>query len=226
MTAQINPEQFDHEQLAEEWVAEYSQLGSEEFWRLAPYLWRELATTGQPVEPERLTDLADRAGMPRDEAVAMLREAGAEWDPPGGRLLGQGVTLVRTPHRYDTNGHTVWTWCAADLLELPVVVGEPARIESLCATTGDPIRVQVTPTGVDDVEPASAVASIVTGAPDSLGAVRQAVCDQQSFYRDGDVAAGWLAANPDGLLLPIADAFEVLGRAFRRILPADLALDR
>ena len=226
MTAQINPERFDHEQLAGEWVAEYSQMGSEEFWRLAPYLWRELATTGQPVDPERLAALADLAGMPRDEAVAVLREAGAEWDPSGERLLGQGVTLVRTPHRYDTSGHTVWTWCAADLLELPVVVGEPARIESLCATTGDPIRVQLTPAGVDKVEPAGAVTSIVTRAPESLGAVRTAVCEQQNFYRDSDVAAGWLAANPYGLLLPIADAFEVLGRAFRRILPADLALDR
>lgn len=218
MNTELNPEQFDHERLAEEYVAEYSRLGREEFSRLAPYLWRELATTEQPVEPERLAALA---GTPRDQVVAPLREAGAEWDPPGERLVGQGVTLLRTPHRYDTDGHTVWTWCAADLLELPVVLGEPARIQSPCAVTGDPIRAEVTPTGVQDLEPASAVASIVMSGPESLGSVRQAVCHQQNFYRDSDVAAGWVAANPDGLVLPIADAFEVLRRAFRRLLPTE-----
>lgn len=218
MNTKINPQQFDHEQLAAQLVAAYSGVPGEEFTRLAPHLWQELATTEQPVEPERLATLA---GVPPDQVVAAAHAAGAEWDPSGERLVGHGVTLIETPHRYDTNGRTVWTWCAADMLELPVVLGEPARIQSLCPVTGDPIRAQLTPTGVDHVEPPGAVASIVTRAPDSLGAVRQAVCHQQNFYRDAEVAAGWLAANPKGLVLPIADAFEVLRRAFRRLLPAE-----
>ena len=218
MKTEINPQQFGHEQLAERLVAEYQRgLGSETFWRLAPHLWRELATTGQPVEPERLAALA---GLPREEALALLREYG-EWDPGGERVVGGGVSLLRTPHRYDTDGRTVWTWCAPDLLELPVALGEPARIQSRCAATGDPVRVEVTPTSVEDVEPASAVTSVVMSPPDRLGAVRQAVCNQQNFYRDAEVAAGWLAANPKGLLLPMADAFEVLRRAFQRLLPAE-----
>ncbi len=85
--------------------------------------------------PERLAALA---GLRRNEAVAVLREAGAEWDPRGQRLVGQGVSLLRIPHRYDTS-RTVLTRCAADLLELPVVVGEPARIQSPCAATGCPV---------------------------------------------------------------------------------------
>jgi alkylmercury lyase len=226
MNTKINPQQYDHEQLAERLVAVYSGVPvaadsgvpGEEFMRLAPYLWRELVATGQPVEPERLAALA---GMPREQAVAVLRAAGAEWDPRSERLVGHGVTLRQTQHRYDTGGRTVWTWCAADLLELPVVFGEPARIQSPCAVTGDPVRVEVAPTSVQDVEPASAVASIVMRAPDSVRAVRQAVCSQQNFYRDAEVAAGWLAANPDGLVLPMADAFEVLRRTFRRLLPAE-----
>lgn len=218
MKTELRPQLFDHEQLAERFVAEYSTgVGHETFWRLAPPLWRELATTGQPVEPERLAALA---GAPVDETLALLREY-AEWDPDGERVVGAGVSLLRTPHRYDTDGRTVWTWCAPDLLVLPVVLGTPARIQSPCAATGDPVRVEVTPTSVEDVEPAGAVTSIVTSAPDRLGAVRQVVCNQQNFYRDAEVAAPWLQANPHGRLLPIADAFEVIRRAFRRMLPAE-----
>lgn len=178
--------------------------------------------TGQPVAPERLAALA---GVPLEEALVMLREF-AEWDPGGERVVGGGVSLLRTPHRYDptsrqTDRRTVWTWCAPDLLELPVVLGEPARVESPCVATGDPVRVEVTPIRVEDVDPAGAVTSIVMTPPDRLSAVRQRVCDQQNFYRDAEVAAGWLRANPDGLLLPMADAFEVTRRAFRRMLPTE-----
>lgn len=139
----------------------------------------------------------------------------------GSTWSGRGVTLLETPHRYDMDGRTVWTWCAADLLILPVVLGESARIQSPCAATGDSVLVEVTATGVQDVEPASAVAAIVMSAPDSVGAIRQEVCHQQNFYRDAEAAAGWLAANPQGLLLPMADAFEVFRCAYRRILPAE-----
>lgn len=109
MKTEINPRQYDHEQLAEQLVAVWGvgQTGSsnheegirgDEFVRLAPHLWRELITTGQPVEPERLAALA---GIPLDEALALLREFG-EWDPDGQRVVGGGVSLLETQHRYDT----------------------------------------------------------------------------------------------------------------------------
>jgi alkylmercury lyase len=218
LKTEINPQTFDHDQLADQWVAGYSVLEREVFIRLAPHVWRELAATAQPVTPERLATLA---GLPREQVVAVLREAGAEWDPEGERLVGLGVSLLRTPHRYDTDGHTVWTWCAPDLLVLPALLGQPARIQSPCAATGDPVRATVSPAGVADVEPAGAVTSIVMNGPDSLGAVRQVTCNQQNFYRDPEAAADWLATHPHGLLLPISDAFEVLRRAFQRILPAE-----
>lgn len=226
MKTEINPRQYDHEQLAEQLVAVWGvgQTGSsnheegirgDEFVRLAPHLWRELITTGQPVEPERLAALA---GIPLDEALALLREFG-EWDPDGQRVVGGGVSLLETQHRYDTDGRTVWTWCAPDLFVVPIVLGASARVQSPCAATGDLVQVTVTPTSVEDVEPASAVTSIVVSPPDRLSAVRQVVCNQQNFYRDAEVAAAWQQANPNGLILPLTDAFEVLLRAFRRIMP-------
>lgn len=220
MKTEIDPRRFDHQRLAATIFAGWSDTEQEaEFARVAPHLWRELATTAAPVTPERLAKLA---GVARDQVVAVMRAAGAEWDTSGELLVGQGVTLIRTPHRYDSGGHTVWTWCAADLLELPVLLGGPARAESPCAATGEPVRVEVTPSGVADVEPVSAVASIVTRTPDGLGAIRRSVCDQQNFYRDAEAGAGWQAAHPDGLLLPMADAFEVARLWFRRLVPAEL----
>jgi hypothetical protein len=50
-----------------------------------------------------------------------------------------------------------------------------------------------------------------------LANVRQTGCNQASFYRDADAASGWLAANPHGRLVAMADAFEVLRTSMLRI---------
>ncbi len=100
--------------------------------------------------------------MPLEQTIALLHHAGAEWERSGARLVGFGLTSQPTPHRLQMNDHTLWTWWAVDALFFPVLIGAPAQIESPCAATGDPIRIQATPTGVQHVEPAGAVVSIVT----------------------------------------------------------------
>ena len=59
----------------------------------------------------------------------------SEWDPSGQRLVGLGLTMVPTQHRYQTHGHDLWAWCAGDTLMFPVWIGAPARVESPCPTT-------------------------------------------------------------------------------------------
>jgi alkylmercury lyase len=79
-----------------------------------------------------------------------------------GRLVGFALTLRATPHRYTTaGGRTFYAWCATDALMLPVILGEPAVVESTCAQTGEPIRIEVTPEGVERVDPPEAVMSAV-----------------------------------------------------------------
>jgi alkylmercury lyase len=203
----------DREQLTEQLVASFTSF-PETFRRLIVPALRELAG-GQPVQPERL---ATHAGLPLEQTIALLRESGGEWDPSGKLLVGLGLTSVPTPHRFEVGGHTLWTWCAVDSLLFPVAIGAPARLSSPDATTGDPVRIDLTPTGVQRVEPAGAVVSIVTSRVD-LAQIRPAICGNQNFYRSPATAAPWLAAHPDGHLLPVADTFEVYRRVALRVWP-------
>ncbi len=183
--------------------------------RLLVPMLRELAK-GQPVEPERLANLA---GTPVEQTTALLRQAGAEWDESGARLVGFGLTSKPTPHRVGVHDHTLWTWCAVDTLLLPLFIGAPVQIESPCAATGEPIRIHVTPTGVEHVDPAGAVVSLVTPPSVDLAEIRQAVCVPTNFYRDADAAAAWHAAHPQALLLPVAKTFTLYRRAALRVWP-------
>jgi alkylmercury lyase len=182
--------------------------------RLLVAALRELAG-GQPVDPQRLAALA---GVGVEQAVALLRQAAAEWDQSGTRLVGFGLTSTPTRHRFQVHGHPLWTWCAVDALLFPVLIGAPAQTTSPCAATGDLVRIKATPTGVERVDPAGAVVSIVTPAVD-LAEVRQAVCAAQNLYRDADAAAAWQAAHPQALLLPVAKGFGLFRRAALRVWP-------
>lgn len=205
----VNLDKLNPGELTDHLAAWFKQtLPLEEHRRLMVPMLRELAT-GQPVEPARL---AARAGLPVDQVLALLRQAPSEWDPSGQRLVGLGLTSQPTPHRFQVQGHTLYTWCAVDAMFFPVLVGAPARIQSPCVTTGDLIQIDLTPASVERVEPSSAVVSIVTPSID-VSEVRQAVCEQQHFFKSVEAAAPWHAEHPEGLLLPVADMFELYRRA-------------
>jgi alkylmercury lyase len=211
----VNLHTLSDDALTDHLAAWFTQtLPLDEERRLLVAALRELAG-GQPVDPQRLAALA---GMGVEQTVALLRQAAAEWDHSGTRLVGFGLTSTPTRHRFQVHGHPLWTWCAVDALLFPVLIGAPAQTTSPCAATGTPIRIQATPTGVERVDPAGAVVSIVTPAVD-LAQVRQAVCAAQNFYRDADAAAAWQAAHPQALLLPVAKGFALFRRAALRVWP-------
>lgn len=217
-TTTVNLHDLTLDELTDHLAARFKQiLPTEEYRRLLVPMLRELAT-GQPVEPERLAALAE---VPLEQTLDMLRQAPTEWDPSGKRLVGFGLTSNPTPHRFEIHGHTLWAWCAVDAVLFPVMIGAPARIESPCAATGDPIVIDLTPTDVQRVEPDSAVVSIVA-PPVGIAEVRQAVCAPTNFYRSAEAAAPWQAEHPEALLLPVVDTFELYRRAAAHVWGAEL----
>nr|WP_055469056.1 organomercurial lyase [Streptomyces sp. NBRC 110030] len=74
-----------------------------------------------------------------------------EYDTEG-RVIGHGLTINPTPHRYETGGRTFYTWCALDTLAFPAVLGHTAQVTSACRATGRPVRLTVTPDGPADTE--------------------------------------------------------------------------
>jgi len=143
----------------------------------------------------------------------------SEWDPSGQRLVGLGLTMVPTQRRFRVGGHDLWAWCAGGTLVVPVWIGVPAQVESPCAANWGAGSGRGDPTGVRQVEPAGAVASFVT-PPTDISQVREAVCFNSHYFRSAEAAASWRAQHPDGLVLPVAEAFEVLRLAWGDLLPS------
>jgi alkylmercury lyase len=168
-----------------------------------------LLADGEPVTVERA---AAAGGWRVEELRAELaRHPGTDWDEQG-RIVGLGLTLRPTPHRFTFDGQTVYGFCASDALAFPVVLGRPGVVESRCPVTDRHIRVEVTPSRVVRADPPEAVVSKVR--PDrAVADVRAEVCALGNFFSSSEAAADWLAHYPQGKVVPITEDFEITRQA-------------
>jgi len=176
---------------------------------LVPPLVRLLAG-GEPVTVEQLAEASGRAVD--DVRAGLARQPSVEWDGDG-RIVGFGITLRPTPHRFTFAGRTVYGWCASDMWEFPILLNTDGVVESTCPVTGQPIRVEVTPASVRRVDPPDAVVSEVR-PEQRVADVRAEICSLGSFFSSREAAAGWLAEHPEGQLNSVEEDFEL----HRRVL--------
>jgi alkylmercury lyase len=166
----------------------------------------DLLARSNPASPEEISAIS--AKSPEEVRAALDRFPSTEWDEQG-RVVGAGLTLCLTPHRLELKGRTLFAWCALDALLFPVLLGRPASIESPCRGTGDPVHTEVTPAGIEMVEPPSAVVSVV--AARDLANLRSVGCNNTHFFSSLEEASRWLERHPEATILSVEDAFR-LGR--------------
>lgn len=185
----------------------------EEFFRVdGMHLYLDLLpllAQGSPVSFERL---AEEVGRPKQEVANAIRSLpDLEYDAEG-RVVGAGLTLEPTRHRFRLDDLTLYTWCAWDALIYPPMLDRTAEVESTCPATGDTIRMTVTPDSVEDLEPRGAVLSFPE--PDLERAcydVRAAFCDRSNVFRSAEVAREWLEGRDEVDILTVDEGFG-LGR--------------
>src|ERR671933_482144 len=165
-----------------------------------------LLVDGRPTSPQEIAAAAGKS--PQKVRAALDRFPSAEWDEQG-RIVGLGLTLRLTPHRFEVEGRTLFAWCALDTLLFPVLLGRSASIESPCRGTGEPVRVEVTPAGIEAVEPPSAVVSIV--AAQDLANIRSVGCNNTHFFSSPEAASRWLEKHPEATILSVKEAFRLGG---------------
>lgn len=118
-----------------------------------------LLADGDPVTVQQLSVAAGRTIDEVRLGLAAMQDT--EYDDQG-RIVGQGLTLRPTPHRFTVDGEELYTWCALDTLIFPALLDRPARVESVSPASGETIRVTIDPVaGVTGVTPPSAVVSLV-----------------------------------------------------------------
>jgi alkylmercury lyase len=138
----------------------------------------------------------------------LMRLPDTEFDQEG-NIVGWGVTLVPTRHRFQIDGKFLYTWCAFDTVLFPPTLGETAQVHSTCPATGQPITFVATPSGVvKELTPVSAIMSLIVPAERSE-CVRATFCEQSLFFRSELAAAGFLATHPEALILSIEEAAHV-----------------
>lgn len=206
----------DTRQFATRFTDALSNAPGVQLWLLGPLL--ALLADGEPITFGQLATAAGRTTEEIRQALAAMPDT--EYDA-GGRVLGHGITLNPTPHRYETGGHTLYTWCALDTLAFPAILGRPARVTSPCHGTGEPVRLTVEPDRIVSVQPATAVVSLLT--PDTPESVRTAFCHQIHFFAGPEAAQDWLDEHPGARVLPVADAYEVAGLLVDRVLAGGTA---
>ena len=70
-----------------------------------------------------------------------------------GNIVGAALTTRETPHKVRVGGRDLYAWCALDTLFIPGLLGETADVESRCSSSGEPIRLTVSPDSIDACEP-------------------------------------------------------------------------
>lgn len=182
---------------------------------LWPALLRELAR-GHPVTVEDLARVSGHSATEVRDGLGGLSDT--EYDQHGA-VVGHGITLRETPHRFTVDGQVLYTWCALDTLIFPTVLDRPAHVVSPTPGTGEPVTLSVDPVvGVTVLDPATAVVSVLAPDGGSSG-VRAAFCNQVHFFATPVAAQDWLAEHPGGTVLSVADAFELGRRLAHDLVP-------
>jgi alkylmercury lyase len=168
----------------------------------------ELAN-GEPVSVSRLAGAVQRREA--HLTAALDRWPNVHFDHQGRVVAFAGLSLTPTEHRFEVAGRMLYTWCAWDALFLPALLGQEARVESTCPVTGSDVRLTVGPDGVQATDPPSLQVSFPAPASTDTSDIVASCCCHVHFLAGTHAANSWLAQNPDGLTLSLADAVE-LGR--------------
>lgn len=144
------------------WATHFAGLSQEEIdQRVLGFsaLVEGIARSGA-ISPE---EFASKLGIEPSRAKDIFAEfasMGVQIDEQG-NAVAAALTARQTAHRIQVGGRELYAWCALDTLFIPGLVGEPADIESTCPTSGEAIRLRVSPDGACDYEPGGAVLSVL-----------------------------------------------------------------
>ncbi len=188
--------------------------------RLLIRVWRTLAK-GRPVSGQQIDQIISDLGVNQDEAVEYLRGV-TERDSSDSIVGIFGLSLNDHPHRFTVNGASLTTWCAEDALFLPAMLDQTATVESHSPVSREKVRLTVGPEGVEEVNPADAVLSIVTLDPSrvdtsSVEPIYGNFCEQIHFFASREEAERWAAGMENIDILSVEEGYELGKLAFSEL---------
>ena len=174
---------------------------------------------GEPLAP---ADVATNSSIPVkviEKSFRLMKRSGAEFDDSG-NLIGNALTLKPTNHKFVVDGQELYAWCAVDTLFLPGLVGKTAEVESICPATGEWIRLSISPTGLESVDPLETMVSVVVpGAsaacePGQGKGADSASCQSMNYFVSREAADKHLGPDSDVAILDVQEASRLAQKAW------------
>ena len=175
--------------------------------KLSLELYR-LLLDGKPVALDRLAQVA---GISSAAAHQILSQwPGVVYDGPRNVLGFWGLSVERSPHRFQVGPKVAYTWCAWDTLFIPQLLNATANVTSTCAVTGESIRLTVSPARIEAIQPPDVVISfLMPDANELRNNITASFCRFVRFFRSSRDAEAWLSAHENTFLLSLEDAFRI-----------------
>jgi alkylmercury lyase len=190
-------------------------------------LYRELAK-GQPVTIERVASVLGVSSQNAAEELARDPLRSFVYADKGQIVGFAGLAAAPMHHEFRVKEQMLWTWCAWDSLFIPIVLGDTAHVSSPDPHTRERVRVTVSPTGVERVEPKDAVVSFpLPGVGDfahSAENVMGTFCHSVFFFTSRESGQQWRSTHEGTVLYSLDEAYEIGRRLVRRQF--GLELDR
>jgi alkylmercury lyase len=171
--------------------------------------WATIKLTQAGQRPVSLDQLATHVGLAVAEAARLLQLTWQQRiDLRDGIIRLDAAPAGPRRYRVHAGGRPVGSGkgCSVDMYLLALALGRPIHAEATCPGTGTPITVDITPEGVERIDPPTAVVAVVDLDADlTLGLDRTdaEVCAQQPFFASAQAASRWLADHPQGRLIPV-----------------------
>jgi len=167
-----------------------------------------LLAQGEPLDVQRLSDAL---ALPAACLDGTLERTPGVFRDDQRRVIGfMGLSVVEiSNHRIHIDGRPLWAWCAWDTLFLPELLGQTARVDSRCPSTGTRISLTVTPAGIADLAPPETVVSFLVPETQFDADVVQSFCQFVHFFASPDAAASWTVQHPGTFPLTVDDAFRL-----------------
>jgi alkylmercury lyase len=178
--------------------------------KIALAIYRALAL-GTPVPDYAV---AASTGLQIQEVQAEMEGWPGVYRSDTGRIVGfWGLALTDMPHELVIEGTALTAWCAWDTLFLPELIGKPTEVRSTCATSGAPIDLLVSASGVTS-RGATSEGDIVLSFVDPEQAdvdgnkVISSFCHHILFFSTRTDGERWLdGRTDDAFLISLSEAF-------------------
>lgn len=123
-------------------------------------------------------------------------------------------TMDKREHCVSLNGHTVYAMCALDALSIHAMYQYPVEINSICAVSGEPVRILQREGKLVNSQADGIYFGINWQAASGGCSCADSLCTEMIFLKDKNIAQQWLQTNSNGREIFTLDEAVIFGSRF------------